>query len=112
MASPKRNKALRLARLYLEMRGYKVTEQDYHVPGIIVDLIASKDNIIYFMEVKLLNSDLEYESIASKPVPPKYQDIFVAAWQKETGINLPVKFGSVELLLPTFSVFNFSYSDS
>ena len=45
-------KAEEAARNYLEMRGYEVVEQNFRRPHTEVDIVAHKDNVIYFVEVK------------------------------------------------------------
>ena len=112
MASQKRIKALRSALLYLEMRGFKVIEQDYRTPRAVVDLIASKEKAIYFIEVNVLNQKLEYQPIGGKPVKAKDWTEFILEWQKDSGINLPVKRASIELHVPSYAVFSFNYGDS
>ncbi len=45
-------KAEEAARTYLGMRGYKILEQNFRRPHTEIDIVASKDNTIYFVEVK------------------------------------------------------------
>lgn len=45
-------KAERAAALYLEMRGYKILEQNWRRVQAEVDIVAEKDGSIYFVEVK------------------------------------------------------------
>ncbi len=40
------------ARAYLEMRGFKIIEQNYRRPHCEIDIVTSKDNLIHFVEVK------------------------------------------------------------
>lgn len=40
------------ARAYLEMRGFKVLEQNYRRPHCEIDIIAEKDGLLQFIEVK------------------------------------------------------------
>ena len=40
------------ARAYLEMRGFEVLEQNYRRPHCEIDIIAVKDNLLHFIEVK------------------------------------------------------------
>lgn len=45
-------KAEEAAASYLEMRGFKVLEQNWRRPRCEVDIIASKDGAVHFVEVK------------------------------------------------------------
>lgn len=45
------------AALYLERNGYIILERDWHVGHKDIDIIALKDNKIYFIEVKTRSSD-------------------------------------------------------
>ncbi|MEK7599957.1 MAG: YraN family protein [Patescibacteria group bacterium] len=40
------------ARVYLEMRGFKILETNWRRPRCEIDIIASKDNVVHFVEVK------------------------------------------------------------
>jgi len=42
---------------YLEKKGYKILEYNYRIAGSEVDLIALKDNTLFFIEVKTRGSD-------------------------------------------------------
>jgi putative endonuclease len=46
------HKAEQAAANYLEMRGFKVLELNWRRPHCEVDIIASKDRVVYFVEVK------------------------------------------------------------
>jgi len=45
-------KAEAAARVYLEMRGFKVLEQNWRRPRAEIDIVARKDNTMHFIEVK------------------------------------------------------------
>lgn len=45
------------ASVYLEMRGYKILERNWRRPQCEIDIIASKDNVIQFVEVKYRRAD-------------------------------------------------------
>jgi putative endonuclease len=45
-------KAERAATAYLDMRGYKILEQNFRRPHTEIDIVATKDEVIYFVEVK------------------------------------------------------------
>lgn len=50
-------KAEAAARVYLEMRGYEIVEHNWRRPRCEIDIIAKKDNVIYFAEVKYRFND-------------------------------------------------------
>jgi putative endonuclease len=45
------------ARAYLEMRGFKILEQNFRRPNCEIDIIASKDDVVHFIEVKYRATD-------------------------------------------------------
>lgn len=45
-------KAEQAARVYLEMRGFQILEQNWRLPKYEIDIIAKKDSVIHFIEVK------------------------------------------------------------
>lgn len=45
-------KAESAARAYLEMRGYEIVEQNFRRPHTEIDIVALKDETIFFVEVK------------------------------------------------------------
>lgn len=52
-------KAESAAKVYLEMRGYQILEQNYRRPRCEIDIVAKKDSVIYFVEVKYRRSDAQ-----------------------------------------------------
>jgi putative endonuclease len=50
-------KAERAARVYLEMRGFHIIEQNWRLPRYEIDIVARKDNTVHFIEVKYRNKD-------------------------------------------------------
>lgn len=45
-------KAERAAAVYLEMRGFKILEQNWRRPRCEIDIVATKDKAAYLVEVK------------------------------------------------------------
>lgn len=45
-------KAKATASVYLEMRGFKIIEQNWHRPNAEINIVAEKDNVRHFIEVK------------------------------------------------------------
>ena len=50
-------RAEKAAKVYLEMRGYEIIEQNWRRPRCEIDIIARKDGIIHFVEVKYRFND-------------------------------------------------------
>jgi putative endonuclease len=50
-------KAEQAARVYLEMRGFKLIEQNWRRPRAEIDIIALKDGVLQFVEVKYRATD-------------------------------------------------------
>ncbi len=50
-------KAEAAARVYLEMRGFHIVEQNFRRPQCEIDIIAKKDEVIHFVEVKYRHND-------------------------------------------------------
>ena len=48
-----------LATKYLENHGYKIIDRNYHIRSAEIDIIAEKDNVIIFVEVKA-RSDIRH----------------------------------------------------
>jgi putative endonuclease len=67
------------ARAYLEMRGFKIIEQNYRRPSCEVDIIASKDGVVHFVEVKY-RSDDEQGGGLEAITPAKLKRMRRAAW--------------------------------
>jgi len=52
-------KAEQAASVYLEMRGFKVLERNWRRPRCEIDIIAEKDGVRHFIEVKYRANDLQ-----------------------------------------------------
>ena len=50
-------KAQAAAKLYLEMRGYEIIEQNWHQSRYKIDIVAQKDQLLYFVDVRYLSGD-------------------------------------------------------
>jgi putative endonuclease len=50
-------KAEQAARVYLEMRGFKILEQNWRRPRCEIDIVAEKDGVRHFVEVKYRFND-------------------------------------------------------
>ncbi len=50
-------KAEAAARVYLEMRGFQIIEQNWRRPRCEIDVVAKKDGVLHFIEVKYRRND-------------------------------------------------------
>jgi len=94
--------------VYLEMRGYKILEQNFRRPRCEIDLIASKDGAIYFVEVKYRKTDAQgggLEAITST----KLRQMRLAAeiWVQEYKWTGEYDLAAIELAGPDFTVISF-----
>ena len=65
------NKGEKTAATYLESKGYKIIERNYRCKLGEIDLIAEKDNLIVFVEVKTRSNDKfgkGFESVVHKKI--------------------------------------------
>ncbi|HVW23399.1 MAG TPA: YraN family protein [Candidatus Saccharimonadales bacterium] len=99
------HKAERAAKVYLEMRGYQILEQNWRRPAAEIDLIACKDNIIYFVEVKYRRT-LDQGGGLEAITPSKLKHMQRAAylWVAEEKWRGDFSLAVVELAGPTFAV--------
>ena len=101
-------KAEAAARVYLEMRGFKVIEQNWRRPRSEVDIIAEKDGIIHFIEVKYRFKD-DQGSGLDAITPTKLKQMRRAAWGwvEETKWHGEYVLSAVEIAGPNFTVLGF-----
>lgn len=72
-------KAEAAAKVYLEMRGFEIIEQNYRRANCEIDIIARKDGVIHFVEVRYRARDDQgsgFDSITSS----KLKQMRRAAW--------------------------------
>lgn len=101
-------RAEQAARVYLEMRGYKIIEQNWRRPRCEIDIIAEKDNIIHFVEVKYRFSDGQGGGLEAI-TPTKLKQMRRAAWtwMDETKWHGESALSAIELAGPGFAVLSF-----
>jgi Holliday junction resolvase-like predicted endonuclease len=66
------------AKTYLEMRGYDIIEQSWHQSRYTVDIIAKKDDVVYFVNVKNVHSNNQ-ETAADAVTASKIKQLQQAA---------------------------------
>jgi putative endonuclease len=101
-------RAEQAAKVYLEMRGYKILEQNWRRPAAEVDLIAQKDGVVYFVEVKYRRSlDQGGGLEAITPTKLRHMRRAAALWVAEEKYAGEYNLAAVELAGPTFAVLSF-----
>lgn len=96
------------ASVYLEMRGYKIIERNWRRPRCEIDIIASKDGVVHFVEVKYRFKD-EQGSGLDAITATKLKQMQRAAWTwvDETKWHGEYVLSAVEIAGPNFTVMAF-----
>lgn len=93
---------------YLEMRGYKIIEQNWRRPRCEIDIIAEKDGVAFLVEVKYRGtsnqgSGLEY--ITSSKL--KQMRHAAEIWADDVKWSGDYQLAAIELTGPDFSILQF-----
>lgn len=100
--------AEKAAATYLEMRGYKVLERNWRRPRCEIDIIAQKDDVIYFVEVKYRrNNDQGGGLEAITPTKLRQMRYAAISWLAETKWRGPSQLGAIEVAPPNFTIMSF-----
>lgn len=102
------HKAEKAAATYLEMRGYKIVERNWRRPRCEIDIIAEKDGVIHFVEVKYRSSDAQgggLEAITASKLTRMRRAAWV--WVEETKWRGEYVLSAVEVTGPDFTVLSF-----
>lgn len=101
-------KAERAAAVYLEMRGYRILEQNWRRPRCEIDIIATKDGVVHFVEVKYRFAD-DQGSGLDAITPTKLRQMQRAAWTwvDESKWRGEYVLSAVEIAGPQFTVMSF-----
>jgi putative endonuclease len=102
------HKAEAAARVYLEMRGFKILEQNWRRPRAEIDIIAQKDGVLHFIEVKYRRTDNQGGGLEAI-TPTKLKQMQRAAWfwADENKWRGEYVLSAVELAGPDFTVMSF-----
>lgn len=101
-------KAEAAAAVYLEMRGYKIIEQNFRRPRCEIDIVASKNDTIYFVEVKYRKNDDHGGGLEAITASKLRQMRFAAEiWVQETKWRGTYQLAAVELAGSNFDVLTF-----
>jgi putative endonuclease len=96
------------AATYLEMRGYKVLEQNWRRPKCEIDIVAKKDGAMYFIEVKYRRNDDQGGGLEALTASKVKQMRYAAQmWVEENEYPGEYSLGAIELSGPKFAVLSF-----
>lgn len=96
------------AKVYLEMRGYAIIEQNWRRPRCEIDIIARKDGVIHFVEVKYRFKDDQGSGLdAITPSKLKQMQRAAWAWVDESKWRGEYVLSAVEIAGANFSVIGF-----
>lgn len=88
-----------IARMYLMQNGYEIIDQNYRYQKGEIDLIALKDDLIVFIEVKTRQSKEIQDPLLS--VTKRKQKLIIKtadAYIKENDIDLEARFDIISIL--------------
>lgn len=101
-------KAETAAAMYLEMRGYAIIERNFRRPRCEIDIIARKDDTIYFVEVKYRATDDQGGGLEAITATKLRQMKFASdIWIQEEKWSGPYQLAAVELAGRDFTVMSF-----
>lgn len=96
------------ARVYLEMRGFKIIEQNWRRPRCEIDIVASKDGALHFVEVKYRRNNEQgggLEAITASKLKQMQRSAWLyvdeAKWYGDYVLSV------VEMAGPDFAVISF-----
>lgn len=101
-------KAEKAAATYLEMRGYQIIERNWRRPRCEIDIIAKKDGVIYFVEVKYRRNDDQGGGLEAITAT-KLRQMRRAAemWVEESKWREAYQLAAVEIGSPNYTVMSF-----
>lgn len=97
-----------VAAQYLEQLGYRILSQNYRTRTYEIDIIAERDSITYFVEVKYRKSD-DYGSGLEYITPRKLRQMQFAAevWLADHPQHDASRLSGIEVAGDNFAVTNF-----
>jgi putative endonuclease len=104
----KGRKAETAAALYLEMRGYQIIEQNWRRPRCEIDIVAKKDNRLFFVEVRYRTTNQQGSGIDSV-TQAKLKKMQRSAWYyvDETEWRGPYQNSVIEVEGPGYQILSF-----
>jgi putative endonuclease len=104
----KGRKAETAACVYLEMRGYKVLEQNWRRPRCEIDIVAQKGDTVYFVEVRYRansNQGSGIDSITQSKLKKMQRSAWY--WVEETKWNGPYQNSVIEVEGRDYQILSF-----
>ena len=102
------HKAEEAAKVYLEMRGYKIIEQNYRRSRCEIDIVAQKDDVMYFVEVKYRRNDIQGSGLEYVTGTKLKQMQFAAeTWAEEYKWHGECQLSAIEIAGRDFVVLSF-----
>lgn len=101
-------RAEQAAAVYLEMRGFRILEQNWRRPHCEIDIIAQKDGAIHFVEVKYRRDNQQgggFESITATKLHRMRRG--AETWVTETKWSGEYQLSAVEIAGRDFVVMGF-----
>ena len=101
-------RAEQAAAMSLDMRGYKILEQNWRRPRCEVDIIALKDDVIYFVEVKYRATDEQgtgFDAITSTKL--KKMQYAADYWVEESKWQGEYSLAAIEAAGKDFAILSF-----
>jgi Holliday junction resolvase-like predicted endonuclease len=101
-------RAIAAAASYFEMRGYTIIEMNYRRPRCEIDIIAKKDDVMHFVEVKFRMTDRRSDvfEATTKAKLMRMQGA-LEIWLEETEWPGKVVLSTIELQGPDLIVMNY-----
>lgn len=96
------------ASAYLELRGFKILERNFRRPRCEIDIIAQKDNIVQFVEVKYRRNDDQgsgFDAVTSTKLRQMARGAHI--WVDETKYHGEYILSAVEVAGPDFVIMGF-----
>jgi len=101
-------KAETAAKVYLEMRGFKIIEQNWRRPRCEIDIVAEKDNVKHFVEVKYRYDDQQGGGLeAITPAKLRHMHRAANSWVEEYKWRGEYVLSAVEIAGDSFAVMSF-----
>jgi Holliday junction resolvase-like predicted endonuclease len=105
-------KVLEAAKLYLEMRGYDIVEQNWRRSASVIDTVARKNDKIYFVSI-IYSPDSAKQGDKVEVLTESDQNKKITAaqrWLDDEKLRTPYSLATITIGDPNFNVLSFSDS--
>ncbi|MFI5270634.1 MAG: YraN family protein [Candidatus Saccharimonadales bacterium] len=103
-------KVLEAAKLYLEMRGYEILEQNWRRSASVIDTVAQKGGKIYFVNI-VYSPDSSKQSDKVEVLTESDQNKKITAaerWLEDEKLRIPYNLATITIGDPHFNVLSFN----